>query len=83
MSAASSADWAAAGCAGLSAISLIGLALAFADADLAYFDPRPLARRAADRLLVEVCRARHTPRELAVAAAALYALLTITPGATR
>jgi hypothetical protein len=37
---------------------------------------RPIVRQAADRLLVEICRARHTPRELAVAAAALLMLLT-------
>jgi hypothetical protein len=37
---------------------------------------KPVVRQAADRLLVEICRARHTPRELAVAAAALLMLLT-------
>lgn len=37
---------------------------------------RPFVRQVADRLLVEICRARHTPRELAVAAAALLMLLT-------
>jgi hypothetical protein len=39
------AEWASAGSLGLSAISLIRLALAFADADGGYFDPRPAVRR--------------------------------------
>ena len=58
------------------------------DADLADFDPRPAVRRAlvspaADRVLVEVRRACDTPRELAVAAAALLMLATINPGDAR
>lgn len=76
MSAVSPAEWVSAGSAGLSAVSLIVLAMAFVDADASYFDPRPLARRTADRVLVEVRRVRDTPRELAVAAAALLMLLT-------
>lgn len=83
MSAASPAEWASAGCAGLSAISVIGLALAFVDADLAYFDPRPLLARAGDRVLVEVVNARLLLRDAAISLAALLALLTINPGATR
>ena len=51
MTAATPAEWASAGFGGLSAISLIALGLAFADADLAYFDPRPLMARVGDRLL--------------------------------
>ncbi|HEY9353724.1 MAG TPA: hypothetical protein VIP28_10750 [Nocardioides sp.] len=38
-------EWLAAGSLGLTAISLIRLALAFVDTDLAYFDPRPAAHR--------------------------------------
>jgi ABC-type phosphate transport system auxiliary subunit len=75
----SPAEWASAGCAGVTAISLIGLALAFADADLAYFDPRPLLVRAGDRVLVEVVNARLLLRDAAISLAALLALLTITP----
>lgn len=44
---------------------------------------RPTAQLIADRLLVELRRARHTPRELAVAAAALLMLATINPGDAR
>jgi ABC-type phosphate transport system auxiliary subunit len=91
VSAASSAEWLSAGSLGVSAISLIGLALAFADADLAYFDPRPLLARVGDRVLVQVgprqAAARKTVvlslRDAAITAAAFLALLTITPGATR
>lgn len=46
MSAATPAEWAAAGSLGVSAIGLVALALAFAEADADYFDPRPAARRA-------------------------------------
>lgn len=79
MSAASSADWLSAGSLGVTAIALIGLALAFADADLAYFDPRPLLGLARDRVLVEVVNARLLLRDAAITAAALLALLTINP----
>jgi hypothetical protein len=79
VSGASPADWAAGGFAGLSAISLIALGLAFADADLAYFDPRPLLARAGDRVLVEVVNARLLLRDAAISLAALLALLTINP----
>lgn len=40
------ADYAQAGFAGLTSIALIAFAMAFVDADAAYFDPRPPARRA-------------------------------------
>lgn len=69
------------------------------DADLADFDPRPgLARLVesgrVDAVLIAVVnakhtartaavRARHIPRDAAISLAALLALLTITPGATR
>jgi len=84
VSAASSAEWLSAGSLGVSAISLIGLALAFADADLAYFDPRPLLARAGDRVLVEVgprqAAARKAAavslRDAAISLAALLMLLT-------
>ncbi|MEU3280519.1 hypothetical protein [Streptomyces antibioticus] len=82
MSAASPAEWAAAGFLGLSAISLIRLALALADADLAYFDPRPWLGRAGDRLLVEAVNVRYAPRDAAVWLAALLMILTA-PEATR
>lgn len=103
MSAVSPFEWVAAGSVGLSAISLIGLALAFVDADLADFDLRPAVRRAVesgrlDWLLIGIAAARFDARELAADArafarlslreaaltvAALYALLTITPGDAR
>jgi hypothetical protein len=47
VSAASPADWAAAGSAGVGALGLICLAMAFVDADPADLDPRPAVRRAA------------------------------------
>jgi hypothetical protein len=48
----------------------------FVDANLADFDPRPLALRAADRLLVEIVNAKATARDAALSAAALLMLLT-------
>lgn len=78
MTAASPAEWASAGFLGLSGISLIALALAFVDADLAYFDPRPWLARVGDRLLVEAVNARFFLRDAALTVAALLALLTIT-----
>ena len=77
------AEWAAALSLGISAIAVIKLALAFADADLTYFDPRPLLGRAGDRLLVEAVNARYALRDAAITVAALLALLTITPGDAR
>lgn len=86
MSGSSPAEWAAAGCAGVTAIAVIKFALAFADADLAYFDPRPLLGRTGDRLLVETVRAWHTAQaavrpslEACRDAAALLILLTTSP----
>jgi hypothetical protein len=93
VSAASPAEWAEAARLGvaLPAAAAIPFFL-FVDAELADFDPRPAVRRAlvsdpGVRLLVEITRARHTvrnfPRDAALTAAALLALLTITPGETR
>lgn len=81
MSGTSPAEWAAAGSLGVSAISLIGLAMAFADADLAYFDPRPaaarvVASRPACWVLNEVSKAHADVRELA-GEARLYAALSL------
>jgi hypothetical protein len=77
------AEWASVLSLGVSAISLIWFALAFAPADLAYFDPRPLLGRAGDRLLVEAVNARLTLRDAAITCAALLALLTVRPEALR
>lgn len=89
MSAASPSEWAAAGSLGLSAISLIALALAFADADAGYFDPRYQLARVVesgrlDALLVQVGPARVAARDAVLDAAALVLLLTTSPkGALR
>lgn len=84
MSAASSADWLSAGSLGVTAIALIALELAFVDADLAYFDPRPLLGRARDRVLVEAVNARLAVQRAALSLAALLMLLTSNaPEATR
>lgn len=72
----SGVEWAASGFLGLSAISLIALALAFAGADLGYFDPRPLALLAWDRVLVEAVNVRALPQDVALSAAALLLILT-------
>ena len=78
------AEWLAFLSLGGSAVGVIAFAVAFADADLAYFDPRPLLARAVDRLLVEVIRGRQTVRDAAISLAALLKLLTApTKGATR
>lgn len=77
------AEWAAVLSLGVSAVAVIRLALAFADTDLAYFDPRPLLGRAGDRLPVEAVNARLLPRDAAITCAALLALLLPTEGATR
>ena len=77
------AEWAAAVSLGVSAIAVIKLALAFADTDLAYFDPRPLLGRAGDRLLVEAVNARYALRDAAISVAALLALLFPVAGGTR
>lgn len=88
------AEWLDTGCLGLTAIALIGLALAFADADAAYFDPRPAVRRAASAvhqgavhaghdlnraLAAAQLLARHTARDTALTVAALL-ILTIPTG---
>lgn len=77
------AEWASVLSLGVAAVAVIRLALAFADTDLAYFDPRPLLGRAGDRLLVEAVNARLLLRDAAITCAALLALLTITPGDAR
>lgn len=75
------AEWAAAGFLGVDAIGVIAFALAFADADLAYFDPRPAWSRLVesgrlDPLLIAVGPALHDARQAAHrAAVALLALL--------
>jgi hypothetical protein len=51
-------EWAGFLSLGLTPVGLIGLALAFADADAAYFDPRPAVRRAAYVLRLAVYRLR-------------------------
>lgn len=79
MSAVSSADWLSAGSLGVTAIALVGLGVAFVDADLAYFDPRPLLARARDRVLVGAVNARHTVRDAALSLAALLMLLNPAP----
>ncbi|WP_435279105.1 hypothetical protein [Streptomyces sp. 1222.5] len=80
MHTASPADWAAAGSLGLSAIGLIAFALAFADADLAYFDPRRLLDTdLGARLLVEAARLRDAVCDGSRDAAALVILLTTSP----
>ncbi len=80
MSGTSPAEWASAGCAGLSAINLICLAMAFADADLAYFDPRRLLDTdAGARAVVAVFNASTAVRDFYRDAAALLLLLTTSP----
>lgn len=71
------ADWAAALCmatSGYGSFSFFYFLLV--DADSADFDPRPLALRAGDRLLVEVVNARYALRDAALSVAALLMLLT-------
>lgn len=86
MSAATPSEWAAAGSLGLSAIGVIALAMSFADADAAYFDPRyQLARLvesgAVDPLLIAVGPVLAASREAVRDAAALLILLTTSPKA--
>lgn len=95
MTAHSPAEWAAAGFLGLSVLGLLGLVLAFADADV---DPRPWLRRVLesgrfDRLLIVVGPVLHDTRQttrllLRDAAVTVAALLTLllpvaAPEATR
>lgn len=82
------ADLAASVSLGTSAVALIGLALCFADADLADFDPRPALARLVesgrvDVLLLAVANARLALRDAALTAAALLAVLLPAPEATR
>jgi hypothetical protein len=77
------AEWASVLSLGLVPVGAIWFALAFAGADVEYFDPRPLLGRAGDRLLVEAVNARLSVRDAAITAAALLALLTVTPGDAR
>lgn len=84
MSAATPSEWAAAGSLGVSAISVIALAMAFVDADADYFDPRyQLARLVesgvVDPLLIVVGPAWVAVRDAALDAAALLILLTTKP----
>lgn len=69
---------------GTSAVSVIALVLAFADADLAYFDPRPALARLVesgrlDALLIALVNARAAALDVARDAAALFLLLTTRP----
>lgn len=74
------AEWLAFLLLGASSAALVQLVLAFAGADLAYFDPRPALRTTADWLLVETVRSKGTlrtfPRDAALSLAALSMLLT-------
>lgn len=73
-------DWVAAGALGLTAISLIALALAFADADAGYFDPRRLITSGRlDPLLIVIGPALAAIRDTALDVAALAILLTTSP----
>lgn len=63
-------EWAASGFLGLSAIGVIGFTTEFADADVAYFDPRPPVWAAIesgrlDPLLIAVGPALHDARHTA------------------
>lgn len=60
---------------GMSALALICLALAFADADAAYFDPRPALARMWRFLTAAGCASREAFRDVA----ALLLLLTTSP----
>jgi hypothetical protein len=77
-------EWAAAGSLGVTAISVISLAMAFADADAGYFDPRYQLGRLVesgrlDPLLIEVAAARLAVRDAVLDVAALVLLLTTSP----
>lgn len=97
--AASLDDWLTALSVGQMALGALGFSMSFVDADLADFDPRPAVRRAIesgryDPVLITVgpmkadarraaARARHIPRDAAISAAALLALLTTPKGTPR
>ncbi|MDL5205071.1 hypothetical protein [Streptomyces sp. ALI-76-A] len=82
-------EWAAAGSLGVTAISLISLAMAFADADAGYFDPRYQLGRLVeagrlDPLLIVVGPTWAAARDAVLDLAALVLLLTTSPkGALR
>ena len=81
----SPAEWAESLSLGVSAAALVGLVLAFADADPGYFDPRRLLDTdTAARLIVAFFNAKTAMREFVLDAAALALLLTTSPqkGAT-
>lgn len=84
MSATTPAEWAAAGSLGVTAISLIAFAVAFAPADAGYFDPRYHVARLVesgrlDWLLITVGPVVAASRDTARDAAALLILLTTKP----
>jgi hypothetical protein len=74
---------------GLIPAGLLGVVLAFADADPGYFDPRRAVRRAIesgrlDPLLIELSNASAAARDAVLDAVALVLLLTTRPkGALR
>lgn len=77
-------EWAAALSLGLVPAGLLGIVLAFAGADAAYFDPRqPLARLVEsgrlDPLLIAIAVIRTATRDALLDAAALVLLLTTRP----
>jgi hypothetical protein len=76
------AEWVAYLSLGLVPVGVIGFAVAFAETDAGYFDPRPALLAAWDRLLVESVRARHAMRAAALTAAALLLILAAPNGAT-
>lgn len=82
-------EWAAVLSLGLVPAGLLGVVLAFAGADAAYFDPRPALARLVesgrvDQLLIAVVAVRAAVRDALLDAAALVLLLTTSPqkGAT-
>ena len=77
-------EWAAVLSLGLVPAGLLGIALAFAGADAAYFDPRrPLARLVEsgrlDPLLIAIAATRMAVRDVLLDVAALVLLLTTRP----
>lgn len=73
-------EWAAVLSLGLSAVGLLALALAFADATLAYFDPRRLLDTdLGARAVVAVFNVLSVARDFCRDAAALLILLTTSP----
>ena len=74
------ADWVSALSLGVSGIALIAFALAFADADASYFDPRRLLDTdAGARVVVAFFNAKATVRDACLDVAALIVLLTTSP----